>query len=313
VDRGVRRGDGTVAVSCPHYADNGPVGAPALVFVGSLGTTLAMWEPQIRELSSRFRTIAVDLPGHGGTPVPEARCTVTGFADDVVRLLDSIGVEQFAIVGLSFGGAVAQALAAAYPDRVCAAVIACAAAQYSEEFWRTRAAHVRAEGLEEIVRLTAGRRFCPGFAEREPDTYAASLAILASTLPEGYAACCDALATYDARALLPRITAPTLVIAGELDQVTPPRLAEQIAALVPGARLRVIDGAAHLANVEQPEAFNAMVDQHLLNHEQLHPGRRQAARDTTSPAADRVPSSGTTTWADSRSRPTIVALSTSRT
>ena len=190
MDRGVRRGDGTIAVSCPHHADNGPVGAPALVFVGSLGTTLAMWEPQIRELSSRFRTIAIDLPGHGGTPVPEARCTVTGFADDVVRLLDSIGVEQFAIVGLSFGGAVAQALAAAYPDRVCAAVIACAAAQYSEEFWRTRAAHVRAEGLEEIVRLTAGRRFSPGFAEREPDTYAVSLAMLATMSPEGYGRTC---------------------------------------------------------------------------------------------------------------------------
>jgi pimeloyl-ACP methyl ester carboxylesterase len=92
--------------------------------------------------------------------------------------------------------------------------------------------------------------------------------------PEGYAACCDALATYDARALLPRVTTPTLVIAGELDQVTPPRLAEQIAALVPGARLQVIDGAAHLVNVEQPEAFNAMVDQHLLTQAQLHPGRR---------------------------------------
>ena len=58
-------------MSCPHHADNGPVGAPALVFVGSLGTTLAMWEPQIREFSSWFRTIAVDLPGHGKTPVPE--------------------------------------------------------------------------------------------------------------------------------------------------------------------------------------------------------------------------------------------------
>jgi 3-oxoadipate enol-lactonase len=225
VDRRVRRGDGTVAVTGPHYADNGPVGAPALIFVGSLGTTLAMWEPQIREFSSRFRTITAALPGHGKTPVPEARCTVTGFADDIVRLLDSIGVERFAIVGLSFGGAVAQALAAAYPDRVCAAVIACAAAQYSEEFWRTRAAHVRAEGLAEIVRLTAGRRFSPGFAEREPDTYAVSLAMLATMSPEGYAACCDALVTYDARTLLPRITTPTLVIAGELDQVTPPRCA----------------------------------------------------------------------------------------
>jgi 3-oxoadipate enol-lactonase len=63
-------------------------------------------------------------------------------------------------------------------------------------------------------------------------------------------------------------------VAAELDQVTPPRLAEQIAALVPGARLQVIDGAAHLVNVEQPEAFNAIVDQHLLTQAQLHPGRR---------------------------------------
>ncbi|MFI6958563.1 alpha/beta fold hydrolase [Nocardia sp. NPDC050408] len=249
----------------PHYSDNGLTGAPAVVFLGSLGTTLEMWEPQLQAFGRHYRTIAVDLPGHGRTAVPDDRCTVRGFADQVVTLLDALGVDRFSVVGLSFGGAVAQALAGIWQDRVVGAVIACPAASYDSDFWRSRALYVRTHGLIEIVRRTADRRFAPGFARRAPDVYTSSLLTLSTMNPAGYAACCEALAAHNAAILLPRITAPTLVLAGELDRVTPPSLVRGVAEAVPGAILRTLVGCGHLANVEDPQEFNALVGAHLEN------------------------------------------------
>ncbi|WP_063043879.1 alpha/beta fold hydrolase [Nocardia pseudovaccinii] len=255
----------------PYYTDNSLVGAPVVVFIGSLGTTLSMWDPQLWAFAPAYRTIAVDLPGHGGTPVPEQECTVSGFAAAVVRLLDALGVDEFAVVGLSFGGAVTQVLATTYADRVTSVVIACAAPRYDSDFWQARSRVVRTHGLSEIVRLTAARRFAPGFAEREPDTYATSLLMLSTMSPDGYAACCDALATHDAESLLLNITAPTLILAGEQDQVTPPSLAREMALAIPGSTFRSIAECGHLANVEKPGPFNMLVGEHLTNH--LRPQR----------------------------------------
>ncbi|WP_433622229.1 alpha/beta fold hydrolase [Nocardia sp. CA-120079] len=258
----------------PHYADNGLVGAPVVVFIGSLGTTLSMWDPQLRAFATDYRTIAVDLPGHGGNPVPEQEWTVAGFAADVVRLLEVLGVDEFAVVGLSFGGAVTQVLAATYADLVTSVVIACAAPRYDSDFWHARSRVVRTHGLSEIVRVTAARRFAPGFAEREPDTYAASLLMLATMSPRGYAACCDALATHDAEELLPAITAPSLILAGELDQVTSPSLVREMTLAIPGSTWGSIADCGHLANVEKPVLFNASVAEHLAKHRRPQPVSR---------------------------------------
>ncbi|WP_433566687.1 alpha/beta fold hydrolase [Nocardia sp. CA-151230] len=236
-----------------------------MVFIGSLGTTLTMWDAQVEDLGRRYRTIAVDLPGHGGTPVPQVPCTVRGFAAEVLRLMDALGIARFSVVGLSFGGAVAQTLAGSHHDRIESAVIACAAPRYTAELWHDRAQEVRKRGLTGVVQRTVLRRFAPGFDRREPQAYAASLLMLSTMDPMGYAACCDALSTHDAEALLSRITAPTLVLAGELDHVTPPALVREIHTLVPNSEFRLIRGCGHLANIEKPQAFNTLVDTHLAN------------------------------------------------
>lgn len=183
MDRRLRGNDGTASMKYPHYSDNGLAGAPAVVFLGSLGTTLEMREPQLQAFGRHYRTIAVDLPGHGRTAVPDDRCTVRGFADQVVTLLDALGVDRFSVVGLSFGGAVAQALAGIWQDQVVGAVIACPAPSYDSDFWRSRALYVRTHGLIEIVRRTADRRFAPGFARRAPDVYTSSLLTLSTMNP----------------------------------------------------------------------------------------------------------------------------------
>nr|WP_084510658.1 alpha/beta fold hydrolase [Nocardia lijiangensis] len=148
-----------------------------------------------------------------------------------------------------------------------------------------RAVEVRKHGLSEIVRRTAVRRFAPGFAERDPDAYVASLLMLSTMKPEGYAACCEALAAHDARQLLPRIAAPTLILAGEHDQVTPPSLVRKMAALVPDAKMRVIQGAGHLASVEKPLTFNTLIATHLEDYRREQPAPFRPAARPSGPSA----------------------------
>jgi 3-oxoadipate enol-lactonase len=158
---------------------------------------------------------------------------------------------------------VGMALAAANPERVERLVLACTSAGFgTPDAWLERARIVREDGLDGIADELVGRWFTPRFRETQPATVARYRAMLVATPREGYAACCEALAPWDFHAELGRIAAPTLVIAAAEDQSTPPPHGEAIAAGTGGALL-VLDDAAHLANVEQPEAFSDALLRHL--------------------------------------------------
>jgi 3-oxoadipate enol-lactonase len=240
-----------------HHVLDGPPSAPPLVLGGSLGTHTGMWEPQLPALAQRHRIVRYDHRGHGRSPVPPGPYTVDGLGADVLRLLDTLGADRVDYAGLSLGGMVGMWLAAHAPDRIGRLALLCTAAHLPAELgYRQRAATVRAEGMAGIVEPVLGRWFTPAFppADREPYR-----AMLAGTDPEGYAGCCEAIASLDLRPVLSKITAPTLVVAGADDPAIPPRYAEQIAAAVPGSRLVVLDGAAHLANVERAGAVNRLL------------------------------------------------------
>lgn len=215
-----------------------------LVLIGSLGTTLAMWEPQLAELAD-FTVVRVDLPGHGGSRVPADAFSVA----DVGRAVLAHVNEEFAVCGISFGGLVAMWLAAnADVDSV---VLACTKPRFDpREQWEERAALVRREGMEAVADGILARWFAheppAGFRE-----------MLLACPPEGYARCCDALRDADVHDELARIDVPTLVIAGEHD----PTVTVDDARRLPG-RLVVLD-AAHLANADAPDAFNAALLEHL--------------------------------------------------
>jgi 3-oxoadipate enol-lactonase len=124
---------------------------------------------------------------------------------------------------------------------------------------------VRASGLGPLAAGVVGRWFTPWFAAHDPATPARFIATLTSDVdPAGYAGCCDAIAGMDLRPALPAITAPTLVIAGSEDPATPPWQGAVIARAIPGARLRVIRGASHLASVSQPAEVTVALTSHLL-------------------------------------------------
>ncbi|MET8040579.1 3-oxoadipate enol-lactonase [Micromonospora sp. NPDC005215] len=251
-------------ISRLHTTVDGPTSAPVLLLGGSLGTTAAMWEPQVPALAERFRVVRYDHLGHGRSAVPAGPYTLDLLGREVLRTLDDLGVERFHYAGLSLGGMVGMWLAAHAPDRVRRLALLCTSASLGPpEQWRQRAATVRAVGLSPIADAVVARWFTPAFAAARPDVVAGYRAMLTATSPAGYAACCEAIATMDLRPDLDRVAAPTLVIAGADDPATPVEYAREIVGRIPRARLAVVGAAAHLANVEQPEQVCRLLREHF--------------------------------------------------
>lgn len=239
---------------------SGPDGAPLVVLAGSLGSTRAMWDPQLPTLAERYRVLRVEHRGHGGSPAPPGPYAVADLAGDVLALLDRLGAPRVAFCGLSLGAIVGTWLAAHAPERISALVLCCTTAHFPDPGpWLDRAAAVRGAGTASIAPAVVARWFTPDWSREHPEVPAGALEMVAGVDDEGYAACCDAIAAWDGRDLLGSITAPTLVLAGTEDPATPvtPH-AELLAAGIPGARLELLDGA-HLATVEQAGRATALI------------------------------------------------------
>ena len=239
---------------------DGPAGAPVLVLGNSLGTTVAMWEPQLPALTGRFRVVRYDHRGHGGSPVPDGPYSLAELGGDVLALLDTLGLARVHLGGLSLGGMVAMWVAAHAPERVDRLALLCTSARLGPpEMWARRAETVVSQGVVAIADVIVGRWFTPAFAASSPDVVVWARKLLTGTPAGGYAACCAAVQTMDLVPALGSITAPTLVIAGAEDPATPPEHARAIAAGISGARLEIVPAAAHLANVEQPGAVTRLL------------------------------------------------------
>ena len=246
------------------YRLHGRGGAPALVLANSLGTRQQLWSRQLPEFAERFRVLTYDHPGHGSSGLPDEPCTVEAFAQSLLGLLDELALERVSLCGTSLGGMVGMALALEAPERVERLVLSCTSAYLGPpDGWVERARVVRAEGMEAIADNVVVRWFTPVLPHKQPETVARFRAMLAATPREGYARCCQALAAWDARERISAISVPTLVVAGAEDPATPVEHAELIASRIPGARLHVLERAAHLANVERAEEFTDAVLDHL--------------------------------------------------
>ncbi|KMN30897.1 3-oxoadipate enol-lactonase [Chromobacterium sp. LK1] len=241
-----------------HYQLDGPTGAPTLLLSNSLGTTLEMWRPQLPALSRHYRVLRYDTRGHGASTA-SAACRLADLAGDALSLLDALDIERAHFCGISMGGLTGLWLGVHAPERLQCLIVSNSAAKIgTSEAWRQRAAQVCAEGLAALAASAHLRWFSADFCAQAPDIVEQARAWLAATSPGGYAACCEALADADLRADLPRIAAPTLLIAGQLDPVTTAAEAEAMAATIPQARLALLP-ASHLSNLEAPLAFEQAV------------------------------------------------------
>jgi 3-oxoadipate enol-lactonase len=246
-----------------HHEVTGPAGAPAVVLSNSLGATLAMWDRQLDAIAA-YRVVRYDLRGHAGSPVPDGPSTIADLGGDLVALLDRLEIERASLVGVSLGGMVSMCTAAHHPERVERLMPCFTSAQLGPpEMWRERIATVEAEGTAALADAVVGRWFTPAFTAREPGYVAAMRDTIAATPAAGYASCAHAIRAMDLRPDLQLITAPTLVVAGADDPSTPPAHAELIVDGIHAAELRVLDDAAHLGNIEQPAAYNALLLGHL--------------------------------------------------
>ena len=222
-----------------------------VVLAGSLGSTLEMWDAQVPALAERFRVLRYDHPGHGGSPLLDVR-SVDGLAQELVALLDALGIDRISFCGLSLGGAVGMRIALDDPDPLDRLVLCSTSMRFATpDFWAERARVLREQGVEAIAAVVLERWFTPEFEDvrRYRD-------MVAGTSAEGYARCCEALREWDVRGKLSDVRVPTLVVAGADDPSTPLADLEAIAAAIPGAKLVVIDHARHLVNVERADEFN---------------------------------------------------------
>lgn len=247
-----------------HHVVTGPEDAPVVVLSNSLGSTHRMWDAQADALAEHFRVVRYDTRGHGGSPVPDGPYSIDDLADDVVALLDALGVERAHFVGLSLGGMTGMRLAARNPERVDRLVVLCTGAHLTpSSAWSDRAATVRENGTSAVAEAVVQRWFTPAHLEANPAVRKGSEQMVADTPAEGYAGCCEVIAAMDLRPDLGSITAPTLAIAGEDDPATPPPNLAEIAEGVQDGRLLVVPQSAHLANAEQPGTVTPAIIEHL--------------------------------------------------
>lgn len=243
-----------------HYTVDGPPGAPLLVLGSSLGTTGALWQPQLPALSQMYQVVRYDHRGHGRSPVLPGPYRLEDLGGDVLALLDKLDAPTVHLGGLSLGGMTAMWVAAHAPARVDKLILMNTAAKLGPpEVWSERAAAVQSGGMAAVTDTVLSRWFSPAFATSNPGVVAWVRRLLSTCPPEGYAACCAAIETMDLLPDLAAIAAPTLVVAGGDDPATPPPLLEQIAKGIAGSRYEVVPGGYHLSNVEYPAAVSRLM------------------------------------------------------
>ncbi len=245
------------------WRSHGDAALPPLLLANSLGTTMAMWEPQLPVWSATHRVIRYDMCGHGASAVRPTGFGIDRLSRDAIAILDHFGIARAAFVGLSLGGMVGQWLGFSASDRITRLVLANTSAHMPpREGWDTRIATVRAHGLAAIAPAVIERWFTPTFCMASSVPHAVA-AMMTAGSPDGYAAACAAIRDMDFREQLPLIGVPTLVIGGTQDPATPPPHSELLANAIPHSALEWLE-AAHLSNLERPDAFTAAVAAFLV-------------------------------------------------
>jgi 3-oxoadipate enol-lactonase len=242
-----------------YYEVHGREGAPWLVFSHSLACSVRMWDGEIARHKERFRVLAYDTRGHGESAAPKGAYTLEQLADDLFFLLKHLNVEKPHYVGLSMGGMIGQTAALKYPGLFRTMTLCDTTSRYPADaapMWQDRIRVAEAQGMKPLVQPTLERWFTESFRRSEKEKVARVAALIEKTPVPGYVGCCNAIPKINVTARLKELKVPTLVVCGNDDPATPPAMAREIQENLPGARLALIPQAAHLANIEQPEAFN---------------------------------------------------------
>ncbi len=235
---------------------------PAVLLIHGFPLNRQMWRPQVAILmAAGYRVVAPDLRGFGDSDAMDAPCTMDLLADDLIELLDHLGITQAAVVGMSMGGYLLFNLLERYPQRVQAAVFSVTRAVADDAEGRAARRRLADDVVKFGPQVVADRfqqlLFAPDVETERPRLAEEVYGWMVATSSPGLAAGLLAMGQRrDATALLPLITAPSLAIGAEQDLACPPEHLRAIAAVMPDCRLCIIPGAGHLVNLEQPGDFN---------------------------------------------------------
>jgi 3-oxoadipate enol-lactonase len=233
---------------------------PTVLLLHPVGLDLTCWESQVGALLPSFRVLRVDLRGHGRSVAPPPPYSLSGSAADVHSLLLQLQVAPAHVIGLSFGGMVAQLVALEHPGDVRSLVLAdtiCTLSPEARRAMRERGEAAKGGGMASVIESTLQRWFTSAFMDSE--IVARCRQRLLADDVQGWAATWDAISEMDTEPRLKEIGVPTLVMIGEVDLSVPVSRARAMADLIPGAIFHVIAGAPHMAPLEQPDLFNPPV------------------------------------------------------
>ena len=239
------------------YKLEGPADQPVVLMSNSLMSDHTMWDPTVPALLGHYRLLRYDTRGHGQTTVTPGPYSIAQLADDAVGLLDALGIASAHIMGLSMGGMIAQQIGARYPDRVQSLLLCDTASEMPpRSMWEERLAIARKDGVAGLVDSTIKRWFTAPFIERTPQAIAKVRAMILGTPTEGYINCASAVRDMVQTTMLLSIKAPTLVMTGRQDPACTVEQSTVLHRMIDTSKMVVIEEAAHLSNIEQPEVFN---------------------------------------------------------
>ncbi|MBB4934294.1 3-oxoadipate enol-lactonase [Lipingzhangella halophila] len=250
-------------VPLQHRFD-GPRHAPTVLLVPEFGTKWSMWEPQMPELTRTNRILRINHRGHGTSPAPEGPYTVAELVEDILALLERLGLERLSIVGFGLGGMLATWLASTAPDRVNRlALVAATARTPPVHRWRDIGSRARKDGMAAVSAEVTTSWFTPPWADERPDIVARMVEEFEAVEAAGYAGCCDAVADQDQRGSLARVRAPAVVLSAAHDPLLPPGHGRRLANGISGARFEVVPGAAHMVGIERSDRVNELLMGHV--------------------------------------------------
>jgi pimeloyl-ACP methyl ester carboxylesterase len=255
----------TVNGSLMDYMDTGGEGT-AVLLLHAFPLDAGMWEQQIESLRGHFRVVAPNLKGFGGSDAPEdaAEYSMDGYANDLKALLDELGIDKAAVLGLSMGGYVAFALLRLHPERISALVLADTRAEADPPEGKDKRSaqqkQVQEEGTAGLIDTLAGALLGAKTRQESPEMVEHTKGLMQAPAA-GFIGGLEAMKNRpDSTGDLTKIDVPTLVIVGEDDGVTPPEASRKIHEHVGGSQLVVLPGVGHLSNLEAPEEFTGAVE-----------------------------------------------------
>ncbi|MGQ0580266.1 MAG: 3-oxoadipate enol-lactonase [Betaproteobacteria bacterium] len=242
---------------------------PWVVLSHSLACNCAMWDEQAAALKRHYRVLRFDTRGHGGSDAPQAAYSLDMLSEDLLGILDGLGIEEANFVGLSMGGMIGMTFALAHPGRFRSLVLCDTSSRIPAEaapVWEERIKTAAERGMEPLVEPTLQRWFTEAFYKNNKAMMKQVGQMIRATRPAGYIGCCHAIRKIDLTSRLGAISCPAQIIVGEQDVGTPVAMSHAIHDAIPGSELVIIPSASHLSNLEQPGLFNKALLGFLSKH-----------------------------------------------